>query len=190
MKDLDLKGVMPESWCCVDCGINTAPGFKNRAQAEQAFAVDWNNQGFTQKVNEFTEVYTIKAKVWQAAGMDPMGGCLCIGCREADRTAAGGQGLRTQAPVQFAARHRSVAVAPRCVMTALVALIVAAFGGLFWAGRRGAYYYSAPIIYDNDLQASDSDGVDCDDSCDANYDDCSSESYDSYDTSSEDRRDD
>jgi hypothetical protein len=118
MKDLDLKGVMPESWCCVDCGINTAPGFKNRAQAEQAFAVDWNNQGFTQKVNEFTEVYTIKAKVWQAAGMDPMGGCLCIGCREADRTAAGGQGLRTQAPVQFAARHRSVAVAPRCVMTA------------------------------------------------------------------------
>jgi len=22
----DLKGATPESWACVDCGINTAPG--------------------------------------------------------------------------------------------------------------------------------------------------------------------
>jgi hypothetical protein len=32
----DLKGLTPESWCCVDCGINTAPGLQTRAQMEQA----------------------------------------------------------------------------------------------------------------------------------------------------------
>ena len=41
-----------------------------------------NNEGVKQTFNEFTEVYTIKAKVWKAAGMEPMGGCLCIGCLE------------------------------------------------------------------------------------------------------------
>ena len=41
-----------------------------------------NNEGVKQTFDEFTEVYTIKAKVWKAAGMEPMGGCLCIGCLE------------------------------------------------------------------------------------------------------------
>lgn len=76
-------------------------------------------------------------------------------------------------------------------MAALILIVTAVLGGLFWAGRRRTYYCSAPIVYnDDDIQAGGSDGIDCDDSCDANYDDCSSESYDSYDTSSEDRRDD
>jgi hypothetical protein len=29
-----LKGLVPESWCCVDCNVNTAPGLLNRAAAE------------------------------------------------------------------------------------------------------------------------------------------------------------
>ena len=82
MEQPDLKGLAPESWCCIDCGINTAPGLKNREQLEQALALDWSDQGVEQTVNEFSEVYTVRAKVWKAAGMEPMAGCLCIGCLE------------------------------------------------------------------------------------------------------------
>ena len=41
MKDgnkIDCRGLVPESWACVDCGVNTAPGCTNRVQLEQAFA--------------------------------------------------------------------------------------------------------------------------------------------------------
>jgi hypothetical protein len=43
----DMRGAIPESWACVDCGINTAPGCLNRARMEQALAADWNNKGIT-----------------------------------------------------------------------------------------------------------------------------------------------
>lgn len=79
---MDLKGLLPESWACIDCGVNTAPGCLNRQQMEQAFAIDWNDQGVEQTINDRSEVYTVKAKVWKAAGMGPMDGCLCIGCLE------------------------------------------------------------------------------------------------------------
>src|SRR3954467_868134 len=78
----DLRGLLPESWRCIDCGINTAPGCLNRELMEQAFARDWNNEGVQQTFDELSEVYTVKAEVWQAAGMEPMAGCLCIGCLE------------------------------------------------------------------------------------------------------------
>ena len=32
-----LKGHSPESWNCIDCGVNTAPGIPNRVEAERAF---------------------------------------------------------------------------------------------------------------------------------------------------------
>ena len=78
----DLTGKMPESWCCIDCGINTAPGCLNREQLEQAMARDWSGQGVNQTIDEFSEIYTVKAEVWEAAGVELMGGCLCIGCLE------------------------------------------------------------------------------------------------------------
>jgi hypothetical protein len=78
----DLRGKMPESWNCIDCGINTAPGMLNREQMEQAFALDWEGNGIQQVFNDLTEVYTVKPEVWKAAGMETMGGCLCIGCLE------------------------------------------------------------------------------------------------------------
>jgi hypothetical protein len=78
----DMRGATPESWACVDCGINTAPGILSRARMEQAFAADWNNQGVTQTVCKNSEVYTVKPPVWKAANMDGMGGYLCIGCLE------------------------------------------------------------------------------------------------------------
>ena len=77
-----LRGKVPESWNCIDCGINTAPGCLNRLQMEQALAIDWADQGVKQTFNDRTEVYTVKASVWRAASMIDYGGCLCIGCLE------------------------------------------------------------------------------------------------------------
>ena len=78
MKNTDMRGKLPESWRCVDC--NTAPGFSTRSEMEAAF-----NAGakvVSQKCDMFSEVYTVKRSVWMAADMEPMGGCLCIGCLE------------------------------------------------------------------------------------------------------------
>jgi len=81
-------GKVPESWCCVDCGVNTAPGCMNRADMEHSFrqlkaagalAVE---EGVPQKINNWSEVYAVHDKVWNAAGIDAFGGCLCIGCLE------------------------------------------------------------------------------------------------------------
>jgi hypothetical protein len=35
LKGRDLKGVASESWRCVDCNINTAPGWPNREEMER-----------------------------------------------------------------------------------------------------------------------------------------------------------
>ena len=54
--EFDPRGKTPEGWCCVDCGAaitNLAP-----------------------------EAYTVRNTVWKAAGMERMGGCLCVGCLE------------------------------------------------------------------------------------------------------------
>jgi hypothetical protein len=81
---------LPESWHCVDCGVNTAPGFPNRRemeiQAKRSQALermagkdDWE---VPFEINDLSEVYTVRPAVWERAGMEPMGGCLCIGCLE------------------------------------------------------------------------------------------------------------
>ena len=49
---------------------------------EQDLAVIRIEQSHGQTVDELSEVYTVKSKIWKAAGMEPMGGCLCIGCLE------------------------------------------------------------------------------------------------------------
>jgi hypothetical protein len=84
---LDFSGLIPESWLCVDCGFNTAPGLKNtrQAQAEAAMlGALWDNDlaGIDQRIGFDSEVYTVRAAVWKKAGMEEMGGCLCIGCLE------------------------------------------------------------------------------------------------------------
>jgi hypothetical protein len=76
----DLRGKYPESWACVDCGINTAPGMFGREQMKQAFALD--PKGVKQASDAHSEVYTVKAAIWKTAGMKPHGGCLCVGCLE------------------------------------------------------------------------------------------------------------
>jgi hypothetical protein len=81
-KQFNLKGCVPESWACIDCGINTAPGHLARKKMEQAFAADWSDAGIEQTYDEFTEIYIVKEQVWKAARMEPYGGCLCICCLE------------------------------------------------------------------------------------------------------------
>ena len=79
---------------------NTAPGHLNREQMEQALALDWNNQGVTQTYGELTEIYMVAEPIWEAAGMEPMSGCLCIGCLETDRPDADAEGFLARAFVQ------------------------------------------------------------------------------------------
>lgn len=73
-------GVMPDSWACVDCSIDTAPGCLNWAQHQQALAA--NVEDMENEIDEMSEVYVVKRRIWIAAGMKETAGCLCIGCLE------------------------------------------------------------------------------------------------------------
>jgi hypothetical protein len=96
---INARGAAPESWACIDCGRNTAPGLSNRREIEQAFSVvSNNNESITQTVTEDSEVYMVKPNVWKAAGMELFSGCLCIGCLE---TRLG----RTLVPRDFMRKH-------------------------------------------------------------------------------------
>jgi hypothetical protein len=81
LDDLSKAG-MPENWLCIDCGANTAPGNLTRAELAGAFSVLSANKTPNLHFDEDTEIYTVRKTVWKAAGMEPMGGCLCIGCLE------------------------------------------------------------------------------------------------------------
>lgn len=41
---MNLEGKVPESWACIDCGVNPAPRLLNRKQMEQDFAVFGSNK--------------------------------------------------------------------------------------------------------------------------------------------------
>ena len=86
----DLKGVTPESWACVDCGINTAPGYPTRVEMERLYKTAVTMKKLsgeappvaTLKFDDRCEVYIVRDSVWKAARLAPMGGCICIGCLE------------------------------------------------------------------------------------------------------------
>jgi hypothetical protein len=81
----NLKGRIPDSWLCVDCGWNTAPGVFDRFQIErvlEAVGGKWPAQGFKMQYNHECEVFRVRDAVWEKAGMEPFGGCLCVGCLE------------------------------------------------------------------------------------------------------------
>jgi hypothetical protein len=68
-----------ESWVCIDYGINTAPGIPDGPETRRQFeALDHIDV----TVNRQTEVYYVRDAVWARAGMEPFGGCLCVGCLE------------------------------------------------------------------------------------------------------------
>lgn len=73
------RGVTPESWLCVDCGTNTAPGMPTRKQVDIAMLIH-GSAPIT--ITSDSEIYTVTQEVWRATGLEDMGGCLCIGCLE------------------------------------------------------------------------------------------------------------
>jgi hypothetical protein len=73
------KGCVPESWLCVDCGTNTAPGIMTRKEIDVALAI---HGVATQTLTADQEVYTVTQEVWRATGLEDQGGCLCVGCLE------------------------------------------------------------------------------------------------------------
>jgi hypothetical protein len=84
--DVDFRGTMSESYRCVDCGFDTHPGNLNRAEAEQdaraQIAAGRRNWHQLVRVDNRSETYYVHDHIWKAAGMEPWGGCLCIGCLE------------------------------------------------------------------------------------------------------------
>jgi hypothetical protein len=90
-----LEGLLPESWLCVDCGVNTAPGMPNRAEMEKAVEaakaagdrrqqpdIDDIAEEFLRGLDNRAEMYMVRDAVWTKARMEGFGGCLCIGCLE------------------------------------------------------------------------------------------------------------
>ena len=69
----DLKGLIPESWFCVDCGFNTAPGCHNRAEMEKAFAA---GDDPTQTIDSTSELHRPRPCV--GAGRDERDGGVFV----------------------------------------------------------------------------------------------------------------
>jgi hypothetical protein len=83
--EFDLSGIVPDSYVCIDCGMDTWPGHQTRAEVEQSMRAakaegkTWKAQmTFTSE----TEVYYVHPHVWKASGVDFWAGILCIGCLE------------------------------------------------------------------------------------------------------------
>jgi hypothetical protein len=72
-------GQVTEDWLCVDCGVNTAPGIPDGITVLKQIEATGSS---TVRVGPDTEVYCVRNAVWKKAGMEPFGGCLCIGCLE------------------------------------------------------------------------------------------------------------
>ena len=77
--DKAVKDNIVESWLCVDCGVNTAPGVPDGPQIRLDLALNGKS---TCRHDRNTEVYSVKDAIWKQAGMRPWNGCLCIGCLE------------------------------------------------------------------------------------------------------------
>jgi hypothetical protein len=65
----------PESWRCIDCDVDTAPGCQTAAEIAKEGRIK-------STIDARAEVYCVHNHIWSAAGMDGFGGCLCIGCLE------------------------------------------------------------------------------------------------------------
>ena len=57
---------VPDTWLCVDCGWNTAPGFRAAQQVLEAFNAGY---GVEQTFSDKDELYCVLDRVWTAAGM-------------------------------------------------------------------------------------------------------------------------
>jgi hypothetical protein len=75
--------MITKSWRCIDCDVDTAPGLSDMVELELAFKVaDPGKWIIAMYLDDQSEVYVVHYNVWKQAGMEPWGGCLCIGCLE------------------------------------------------------------------------------------------------------------
>jgi hypothetical protein len=72
-------GDRTDSWICVDCGFDTAPGIPSKERTRLEVAAFGSIKS---TIDESSEVYFVRSRVWEAANMDGWGGCLCVGCLE------------------------------------------------------------------------------------------------------------
>ena len=77
---INTRGVTSETWNCLDCGANTAPGLWTRAEIENWFGLGFDE--VPQQIGSDSEVYFVRKRVWEQSGLMGYGGCLCIGCLE------------------------------------------------------------------------------------------------------------
>jgi hypothetical protein len=78
-KDKAVQDNIVESWLCVDCGVNTAPGVPAGPTTRIDIAL---NDESEMRVGHESEIYHVEDAIWKQAGMRPWNGCLCIGCIE------------------------------------------------------------------------------------------------------------
>jgi hypothetical protein len=69
-----------ESWVCIDCGINTAPGCLDGAETRRQLEATGESSATID--TRTTEMYMVRDAIWKKANMEPWGGCLCIACLE------------------------------------------------------------------------------------------------------------
>ena len=55
---VDMRDWSSESWLCVDCGFNTAPGFLSRVERQKAFKA--NGRRIQETIDSNSEVYTVR----------------------------------------------------------------------------------------------------------------------------------
>jgi hypothetical protein len=79
LHDITRGCSMPDTWNCIDCGENTAPGMSGANDVLEALNA---GRGIKQKVDKRSEIYTASESVWRAARMGDHDGCLCVGCLE------------------------------------------------------------------------------------------------------------
>ena len=76
---MDLRGIVPESNKCVDCGYDTAPETTERVETEKLYRAGEEKLGIVTANWETTENYYLRPAIWAKIGMKPWGGCLCVG---------------------------------------------------------------------------------------------------------------
>ncbi len=55
---VEMRDWSSESWLCVDCGFNTAPGFLSRVERQIAFKA--NGRRTQETIDSNSEVYTVR----------------------------------------------------------------------------------------------------------------------------------
>jgi hypothetical protein len=78
--DYNLADGTTKSWECVDCGVNTAPGFPTENEILKLFD---EGKAALAEITTDSEIFMVGHDLWKNTKMEPWGGCLCVRCMEA-----------------------------------------------------------------------------------------------------------